>query len=163
MSSTVGDIAPSLWFFGGEKTQHDFQSLSDRIREDGTKVELLENAELNEKYLPAGLDLQERVRVLSFPVILLQKHGVVPVIWLSECEEELVSELTGRLEKSLFFTTEANEGDNDELIRLDPGEETSFAEEIMQIAGERGLFEEQISEDRSDEEVTDRLKNLGYI
>lgn len=166
MGEQSADIGACFWMVSDETGDELVEALSERIRSDGTSVEVIDGTELLESLSTDELpDDDARADAVSYPIVRLQKHGIVTIIENSRLTPELLSKVDDQLEKTTFLVDpSADTGSFEHTLEVPSGESTGdVVDDLMDYAEERGLFAEGVSDQRSDEEVTDRLKNLGYI
>jgi len=137
----------------------------DRLESRGIDVELIEFADLSDSLSLDHVDSpSEWADRLTYPMVLLQKHGIVPVLNHVHLSGNDLGPVDQRLENLLVVGPADGGLDTPSVpvLTVDYSSEDAV-EEVLSSCEERGLFDRPVSEKRSDEEVTDRLKNLGYI
>lgn len=163
MSDQQTEIGACFWNLSGDDLT---RQLSERIRSDGTSVEVIDTGELSRSLSLDSLpDDEARADAVSFPIVRLQKHGIVTIVDDNQISPELLSKLEDQLEKLTFIVDSSVESESLQHTFECPEGDSSgeIVDALMDYGEDRGLFAEGVSDQRSDEEVTDRLKNLGYI
>lgn len=169
MNDSPADIAPCflICFSDGSDSKQYVDHLAERIRSDGTSVEVLSGREME-----AALSLDritedtERAQAIAYVLVRLQKHGVVPIVRDVDFTAGMAGTIRENLEKNTFVVGSDGvlEGAEADVFHIDdPSAVDESVGALYSNCEERGIFEGSVSDHRSDEEVTDRLKNLGYI
>lgn len=162
------DIAPCFWIVSDDRNPRTrfSDSLADRLRTDGTDVEILNQSDVETSLSLSELpDASQRCQAISYLLVNLQKHGVSPIL---NGESDLLVEAQSANEYLEKHTLVVDQSLGEDLnlshsIALTLDELEDELETLITHCEDRGLFNESVSDHRSDEEVTDRLKNLGYI
>lgn len=168
MANESTEIGACFWSLGRDENETLTSELVERLRADGTDVEAIDGEVLSASLSLEDLsDSEARLEAICYVVIRLQKHGVIPVLHNHDCSPEELSTINDRLEKMTFLVGDEWEHAADELtntVQLDSDKAVDdMVSDILEHVEQRGLFAGGVSDQRSDEEVTDRLKNLGYI
>jgi hypothetical protein len=166
ISDQQTEIGACFWNLSDEAGDDVTVELSKRIRSDGTDVEVIDVEELSRSLsldaLPYG---EARSAAVAYPIVRLQKHGIVTIVDDNQISSQMLSKLEDQLEKLTFIVDSSVESESLQHTFECPEGESSgeIVDALMDYGEDRGLFAEGVSDQRSDEEVTDRLKNLGYI